>query len=268
MDIKFIIGALVGVLLTIFVFLFGINMIKRFIKNAKLIRNYWIFIGLFSLVCVATYWVILSNPIINDKNLAISVANQASGLIFAIFTGYFAFSQVMEGRFEKLDAEGLRNFGAGNITEAIKSWELASTIKRKDPTLIANLLEAYAVNGEYAKIKDQIELLKKITPPEKEEVPFIILTTMYLFMGYIGDATDSINETVRIIESKDPRTYYSRWEFKNIKKSQKYLRLQGDAKKLFDNYVAFILRVMPEDDRARFISGNLLLARDDTGRTG
>jgi tetratricopeptide (TPR) repeat protein len=259
MDIKLLIGASVGALATAFILLFGIDIVKRFLKNTRLIRNYWIFIIIFVSGSTAIYWIILSSSTFTDKNLAISIANQASGLIFAIFTGYFAFSQVMESRFEKYDSDGLGYLTNSDYTEAIKAWEQALSIKRKNPTTLGNLLEVYAIKGDYDKIEERIEMLKRITPPERQEIPFIILTAMYLFKGYLNDANDSIEETIRIIQAKN-RPYHSRWEFNNLKRSPRYQALQGDTKKLFDNYAAFVLAEMTEDNRNKFVSGDYLLA--------
>jgi tetratricopeptide (TPR) repeat protein len=248
-------GIAIGIATATLLLTVGVRGVRRFFKNAKLIRNYWLFVILFFVVNIIIYSIVLTQPGLNNE-VFVSVINQFSGLLFAIFTGYFAFSQVMESRFEKLENEALSHFRRRNYTDAIKTYESAHAIKRKDSSVLSNLIELYVIQGQYSKADDQLSLLRKITPPEKSEVPHIVCAISYIFRGHLGEASEAIGSIVEIIKSRERRTYYPRWNFDEIKVSPKYGSLKGDAKKSLDNLEKYIKRELSEELNQKFEAGD------------
>lgn len=254
----YIVGAFVlGLVLMFGIWKVGIRGWKAFVANTRLIKNYWVFVIIFSVVTAGAYITGLSIPQL-DKSIFISIANHVSALVFAIFTGFFAFSQVMESRFEKLTKEAYDYLGKKEYTLAIKKWEDAYAINRKHAVTLANLLEVNIIIGNFQKITEKYDTLLKISPPERQELAPSLRVCQLLLQEHNSEAKEAIKLVVEIIEAKKINKY-GRWSFKDISESLRYKELKGDSKKLLDNYINYFDGSLSDEDKRKFIAGNYLL---------
>jgi tetratricopeptide (TPR) repeat protein len=262
MNFYWLVGAFIaGSIFILILRSFGVVLWRAFMSKTRLIKYYWIFVIIFSVLSTISYYLILSILKDQQRTLAISVANQATGLIFAIFVGYFAFAQVMETRKEKYDRVGATNMLQQNYRKAIENWELAHSIKPKDSSTLQNLLEAYLLNKQFDDFDRKIGLLEKVAVDDEKIVLYYLKVCRELFKSHLAEAEAEISKTVDYI--KENSSYFKRlgWGFKELRESETYKGMRGDVKKLIDNYTAYVDRTLTPEQIKQFENGNYLLEK-------
>lgn len=255
-----IISIFVGVFLTL-VFQRKFKIIKNYyISKAPLIKKYWLFVIPFVFINVVAYVLVIYFSQASQLNNNISILNQATTLIFAVFAGYFAFQQVVENRFDKLKEQGLNYFKQQSYLRAIQYYEEAYSINPKDFSLLAELIEIYLSNKDYEKFDQKIIHLKKLIIEDYEWSTFYYLKiSIFLFKQDLGTAKGELSAFIKLIDKKPSILDRFRWDFKDIKESEPYKKIDGDAKTILDNLIIYLEKKFDEIKKKKFEEGNYIL---------
>lgn len=256
---------LIGVLLTLFSQEKFKGLVKSFYGKAPLIKKYWLFVVPFSVVSISAYVLtIKSSP---SENLAnnISLLNQATTIIFAIFAGYFAFQQLVEYRLEKLKEQGYLYFKQKSYLRAIQYYEEAYAINPKDFSLLAELLEVYLCLGDFKKIDDKINQLEKLIVEDYERSTIAYLRVCkHLFKQDLGSAKAELKSYIELVTKKPATLLLFNWDFSDIRNCELCQKLDGEAKTIFDNLVSYLNKRLDEEKKKRFEVGDYILKEAST----
>lgn len=239
------------------------TLFKSFYSKAPLIKKYWVFVVPFTLVSLIIYaLVVFLSPLENlDTNL--TILNQATTLLFAIFVGYFAFQQVVEYRLDKLKGQANLYFKQPSYLRAIQYYEEAYSINPKDFSLLAELLEVYLCIGEFKKFDEKIGQLEKLTIEDYEKSTIAYLKVCeHLFKQDLGSAKTELKSYIDLVQ-KDPEVLEQfRWDFSDIRKCDLCKKLDGEVKTIFENLVNYLHKSLGEEKKKRFETGDYLLKEE------
>lgn len=235
-------------------------LLKSFYNKAPLIKKYWLFVIPFIAFCVIAYPIVTILSTKQDLSNNLSILNQATTLIFAIFAGYFAFQQVVENRLEKLKEQGHLYFKQDSYLRAIQYYEEAYSINPKDFSLLSDLLEIYLAIQDYKKFDAKINQLEKLRIEDYEWSTLVYLkTARYLFEQNLGIAKTEIQTYINLVKEKPQCLTIFRWDFSDIKGSDVYKRLDGESKIIFDNFISYLNKELDDTKKKQFEEGNLTL---------
>lgn len=239
------------------------KLIRGFFNKAPLIKKYWIFVVPFILVSIIVYTlVIYLSPKENLSN-NLTILNQATTLMFAIFVGYFAFQQVIEYRLDKLKEQAILYFKQPSYLRAIQYYEEAYAIDPKDFSLLAELLEVYLCIGEFKKFDEKIGRLEKLIVEDYEKSTVAYLKVCeHLFKQDLGSAKTELKSYIDLVQ-KDPEVLEQfRWDFSDIRKCDLCKELDGDVKTIFENLVNYMHKNLDEEKKKRFETEDYLLREE------
>lgn len=252
-----------GVILTLLIQGKIKRIFKSFYSKAPLIKKYWVFVIPFTLVSLLVYALVvfLSPPENLGNNL--TLLNQATTLLFAIFVGYFAFQQVVEYKLDKLKGQANLYFKQPSYLRAIQYYEEAYSINPKDFSLLAELLEVYLCIGEFKKFDEKIGRLEKLIVEDYEKSTAAYLKICeHLFKQDLGSAKTELKSYIDLVQ-KDPEVLEQfRWDFLDIRKCDLCKKLDGEVKAIFDNLVSYFNKNLDADRKKRFEIGDYLLKEE------
>lgn len=251
---------LIGVLLTLVSQEKFKGLLKSFYGKAPLIKKYWLFVTPFSVVSISAY--VLTFKLSTSENLSnnISLLNQATALIFAIFAGYFAFQQLVEYRLEKLKEQANLYFKQSSYLRAIQYYEEAYSINPKDFSLLAELIEVYLCIEEFKKFDEKIVRLEKLVVEDYERSTVAYLKICkHLFKQDLGTAKTELKSYLDLVQKEPSTLILFRWDFSDIRKSETYKKLTGEIKTIFDNLMSYLNRNLDEEKKKRFEEGDYIL---------
>jgi len=255
-----IISIFVGAVLTL-VLQKKFKIIKNYyISKAPLIKKYWLFVIPFIFISIIAYVLIIYFSPTNQLNNNISILNQATTLIFAVFAGYFAFQQVVENRFDKLKEQGLIYFKNQSYLRAIQYYEEAYLINSKDFSLLAELLELYLAIQDYQKFDNKITYLERLQIEDYEQSTLYYLKiAKYLFKQDLGSTKTDLKKYLKLVKEEPSTLIHFSWDFQDIKKSEPYNKLDGEVKIIFDNFIIYLSKKLDEIKKKRFEDFDFIL---------
>lgn len=254
---------LIGVLLTLFSQEKFKGLLKSFYGKAPLIKRYWLFVLPFSVVSISVY--ALTIKLSPSENLAnnISLLNQATTIIFAIFAGYFAFQQLVEYRLEKLKEQANLYFKQPSYLRAIQYYEEAYAINPKDFSLLAELIEVYLCVEDFKKFDERITQLEKLVVEDYEKSTVAYLKVCkHLFKQDLGSVNNTLKTYIDLVQKEPGALLQFRWDFSDIQKSGVYKKLDGEVKTIFENLVNYLNKNLDEEKKKRFESGDYVLKEE------
>jgi len=204
---------------------------EKFFRMTRRIRLYSfisIVIVLISIGLNIFNYLYISN---NQQNYFGDLINFYSGLSFAIFTGYFAFTEFQLNRFEKLVEEARGEIRRKRYSRAQKLYEQANLIKPTDSSVISDLTEIYLISGDEEGFE---KMVRKIDCVDRSEniLVFYLQATWYLLDQNFGGSKKYLkNLATHIVENPEDIKKFS-WNFSDIQESEKYINLTGESKEI------------------------------------
>jgi tetratricopeptide (TPR) repeat protein len=190
-------------------------------------------------------------------NIYASILGQILTLIFAIFVGYFAFLQVVEGRLDKLEERAYFELKQRSYRRATQYYEEAYIINPKDSSVLSNLLELYLILEDYNNFDEKINQLQRISIEEKEKVALLYLQVAeFLLKQHLHEAKEEIKKLVQFIEKHPMALNHFNWNFSDIQDSEVYKRINGESKTIFDNLIKYVSRKLSNEQKNNFEKGN------------
>ncbi len=259
--------ALLTIITYIITFLIGLrayNLIdwkkwERILKGTSTINRYWRLVIIFLLTsCIIGYGVFVkSNKQTLYPNLNLFI--QIDTLAFAICIGYFAFLQVMEGRFNDFDSKAmvfLRN--QQQYKRAIKNWKKAHIIREEDFNVLSNLLEVYLFDRQLDEFDSMMpKLIKNSIEKSDRVICDYLQISRYLLVENMGGARVKLKELIKFTQLL-PQTLNLDWDFNDMRKSDIYEKMNdsGEAKKTLKNLMAYLSKDLSRIQHEQFESGD------------
>lgn len=238
---------------------------KRVKSKTRVIRDYWIFVVIFTCVSAILYFVLFKWFIETEHiELYLSTLNTILGLIFAIFVGYFAFLQVVESRVDRIILEADELVDRGQLKRAILKYEEVLKMCKDNFGANSNLAELYLIE-EKDEFSGQMELLESIlTEPREFLVYYYLKAANFLLKQELGEAKKIVKKIVDFVNNEPTALSKFNWRFHELKDSKIYKELpKGEAKKIMDNLIEYLLKALSDSNRISFESGNYRLDREE-----
>ena len=125
--------------------------------------------------------------------------------------------------------------------------------------LLANLLECYVIIQDNKSFNEKKELAEKIIIGDREKMIFYYLkSTSYLIKQDLGKAKKEIAECMKFIKNSN-LSLFSSWSFSDIEKSDSYKNLQGESRKILDNFIIYLQGRLDKEKKKEFEKGNYIL---------
>jgi|GEM_PF-3080373 len=230
--------------------------VRYFVNRASLVKRYWFFIIPFTVVSIILYYMVLKFSPLEKMSIYISVLGQGLALIFAVFVGYFAFLQVVESRLDKLKERAKMAMSDRSYRRSEQDFEEAYRINPNDVGVLADLLELYLILEDYSSFDEKINQLRKNAIDERETVYyFYLVIAKYLLKQHLQDAKIEIEKMIEFIQKHPTVLDHFNWNFKDIQGSETYMRLNGEAKSIFQSLIKYLGRTMAVDQKAKFEKG-------------
>lgn len=242
-----------------------IDAVKNFFIFSKvpLLKKYWLFVIPFSFLSISAYIFMIKSFPHENLNNNISLLNQATTLIFAIFAGYFAFQQVVENRLERLKEQGHNYFKQNSYKRAIQYYEQALAINSKDFSVLAELLELYLVIQDDKRFNERIAILEKIVMEDYERTTvYYLKIAKLLFKQELGTAKKELKEYISLVKKKPSALVHFSWDFSDIRKSEVYQKLDGETKTIFENFINYLNKSLDESNKELFEESNFTLKEE------
>jgi tetratricopeptide (TPR) repeat protein len=203
---------------------------------------------------------------LNSLFAFLNIAIQSLLLVFAIYSLFIIYRQLVESRFEKLVTEGRTYIKSKNYVNAINCLKEALFIK-EDNKIALELLELYLIIGNFLKFDESIKnyniggMLKKIiSEPEDELILNYLLSTRYLLVENLGEAKNFIRQAIKIREEKLSKNHRPLWDFNDLRTSNIYQGLRGESRKILDNFLRYLENVLDEEQKEKFEKGNFSIS--------
>lgn len=252
---KILIGIFIGALLILLIQKLFLRFWNNFCNKAALIKKYWLFIIPFVILSIVSYFLTFKYSSPEHLQTNLTILGQVLTLVFAIFVGYFAFLQVVENRLEKLREQGYAYFKVQSYRRAIQYYEEAHSINPKSCIILPDLVELYLITQEEEKFKRKLELLEKIVIEDAEKIAYYYLkTAWFLFNEDLRRAKQELS--ILIDFAKRASLAYVPWQFDDIKKTEIYKSLTGDARKILDNLISYLSKRLTPQQKNDFENGN------------
>ncbi len=248
------------------VFILGLSLMYLFLKCLPkgrkklaeitiLIKSYWkisIIILILSIILHILNYLYSPN---NIKQLFFEAINFYSGLMFAIFVGYFAFSQLQLNRLDKLVEEAYDELRSQSYARAEKLYKEALLIEPFNYTVVCNLTELSLFVKDNELFDDMIYRLEKcIIEDEEKLVCFYLRIAKALLKQDLGLAKIQISEMVKYIINNPNALVTFKWDFRDMQKSEAYKQINGESKEIFDTLIKYLQKDLPEEDKQKFIN--------------
>lgn len=232
-----------------------------------LMKSYWVFVLIFSLVAIIGYWMIFSlpstpNDLMEVKKLYLDAFNQMLTLVFAIFAGYFAFLQVIESKHDKLSEKARDRIKSKEYSSAINLLEDCIKISSMELNDWFNLMETYILDKRFNKFNDKVDLLKidLKTPKDKLIFKFLIISNE-LFQQNNGKAKTHLSELVASTKETPTILSHFKWDISDAIDSDSYKSLGKEAQELYSNMGNYLLGKLTDENKSKFEAGNFGLTR-------
>ena len=222
-----------GVAITVIFFNRLPSIKEKVSKMTQKIRSYWIISIMILLISAGLNILNYLYAPNNQRDYLRDLISFYSGLFFAIFTGYFAFTEFQLNRFEKLVEEAVRELRDEKYPRAQKLYEQAHLIKPTDPTVINNLAEIYLISRNDEAFE---KMISKIDCIDKSEniLLFYLQSAWKLLDENIGGSKKYLKKlAVHIAENPTDINKFS-WSFSDIKNSDPYKNLKGESRETLD----------------------------------
>ena len=248
-------GILLGILLKKYIKI----IYKKVSMNAKMIKQYWLFVSIFIVALIATY-ISLFTTLSNSENFDyyLSITNTGAALTFAIFVGYFAFLQAVEGHFERIVKEAEIFILQGKPTRAINKYRQALSIKKDDFSILANLAEMYLLTNDSENFIECIPLLKRTIKEPSEKLIFLYLkTSSSLLKQQNQEAKELIKEIIEYTKKKPIALRKMFWNFGDLTEGEVYTEMQTcEAKKILNNLILYLSKALEPKKKKQFETGD------------
>ncbi len=205
-----------------------------------------------------------------DLNLLFGFLNfltQIGILVFAIFSIWLVFKQLIENRFERLEQDGRSHIKTRNYISAINRLKEASYIKPDSNTTL-ELLEAYLLIKDFHNFDETINSIqmmgifqKTLLDPENQIIFYYLRTIRYLIAENIGEAKNHIEEIITVLKANFKNGLRALWDFNDLRNSDSYHQLVGDSKQILDNLLGYLENSLNQNQKEQFESGNFLINR-------
>lgn len=257
-------GIILGVVATILIQR-AKEMSEDVFRKASLIKRYWTFtIPFFVLASILYVLVFRFSPELKLQ-VNIEILGQMLTLIFAVFIGYFAFLQVVEGRFEKLKEQGYQSLKQKSYRRAKEYYGQAHLINPKDFSILADLTELYLITQDNVGFQNKIRLLERTVIETREKIVlFYLRATWFLLLQDLGNANRELNELSKFLKGGPELLTHPSWDFGDIRACPSYKNLKGDPKLILDNLIAYLERGLEDSKKRAFENGDFSL-RDVAG---
>jgi tetratricopeptide (TPR) repeat protein len=196
----------------------------------------------------------------------LNVSIQSIILIFAVYSLFIIYRQLIESRFENLVEKGRFYIKNKNYITAINYLKEALFIKQ-DSKIALELLELYLLIGNFLKFDETIKnyrvggtLKKIILEPEDELILNYLLSTRYLLVENLGEAKNFIRQAIKIREEKLSKNHRPLWDFNDLRASNIYQSLNGESKKILSNFLMYLENVFDEEKREKFEKGDFSMS--------
>lgn len=190
-----------------------------------------------------------------NQEFVSGVVNFYSGLVFATFTGYFAFAQLQLSRFDKLKDEAYRYMKDGKHYRARNLYEEAYSIKNNDFTTTSNLAEIYLILKDLESFNKIEGRLRKMCLEDTEKAISSYLSIVrFLIKEDIGEAKKPLKELFKIINARPKSFDYGFWDYSDFKKTDTYKSISGESKEIIDNLIKIGEQKVSNEEREMFIN--------------
>lgn len=247
-------GVAIGLLSTQFL---SKGIAKKISSRVRLVKTYWRFLIPFLLLVFISYIGVFKFLPREFWEFGLDMIGQISALIFAVFVGWYAFIQVIEGRVEKWKQQAHQYFIEGSYTRARDLYEKSFAIDPDDFTNTAELMELYIVTDNERDFDTNLPALFSSAVEDDEKVVLHYLKiTKHLLREDLGAARANIADCVKFVQENPGYHQKFTWGFDDLQKSGRYKSLEGDAKNMLDNTCDYVKKNMSDEVRTRFESGN------------
>jgi len=244
-----------GVVITVIFFNRLPSIKEKVSRMTQRIRSYWIISIIIFLISAGLNILNYLYTQNNQRGYFGDLISFYSGLAFAIFTGYFAFTEFQLNRFGKLVEEAVRELRDEKYSRAQKLYEQAHLIKPTDSSVVNNLTEIYLISRNDEAFE---KMISKIDCTDKSEniLVFYLRSAWDLLDENIGGSKKHLKElAVHITENPTDINKFS-WSFSDIKGSDPYKNLKGESKEILGLLINLLERKekkTEEDFIKRFI---------------
>lgn len=241
------------------------NLIKIFQGKAPLIKKNWLLVVPFAILSVVAYILTIKLSPSQSLNNNISLLNQATTLIFAIFAGYLAFQQLVEYRKDKLKEQASIYFKQPSYLRAIQYYEEAYRIDPKDFSLLSELLEVYLCAEDFKKFDEKIPQLERLVVEnyEKSIVAYLKICKN-LFNQDLKSTRSELKAYLDLVKNNsEVLPQFRFWDFSDIRKSAAYKKLEGDIKVICDNFLTYLNKALDDEKKNKFENKNYLLKDEE-----
>lgn len=212
---------------------------KQFRRQTQTIQSYWRFIVVYALAFCGAYILTYHFSTATWRELNISILNQVTAMIFAIFVGYYAFLQVVESRADRLLQDSDQAIAQNNPIRAQKILEEADKIRPGSYRILSNLCELYLISDNEGSFNERWPDLDRSAEDVSEKIVALQLDTLrYLLKGHLRDATAAMTRCLDFCKSQPNWRLY--WQFRELKASKPYSALKSDFKSMTDNFISYL----------------------------
>jgi len=248
-------------LLLVFIlgFLLNRNLSKineKILDFTPYLRSYWVLSVLILVISLMLNILNLNYDPFKDKQIISDWINTYALLIFAILTGYQAFKQIQDGRFDKLSQDAITNFRAGEsrFNEARDLYKDALAIKPKDINILRNFGELAMILGDDVLFEQIIKKMKKVAKDTKE-----IIILHYLEIGKellsedIRSAKREIKNLIKFLKDNPNSLDGLGWSFGELQSSSSYKALSGDPKTILTSLIDLLSKKLNDEAKLEFM---------------
>ncbi len=222
--------------------------------------EYWAFMLLFflSFSCLYFFSFRLDDPF---RTEFLNIIEYLGAILIAMVAGYFAYSQFLEIRFEKIKEQANLSFKRDMYARAINLYTEAISIRSDEFPVFAEYTEVLIAISDFDKFDLIAKDLKKYAVDKREHlICCYLMFSRFMLQENLGFAKKHILETIESYEKNKNIFVLGNWDFSDIKRTENYKSLQGEAKKIFDNYIKFVTGQLKNDSLSKFLNGDYILS--------
>lgn len=191
----------------------------------------------------------------------INLLIQTATLVLGIFAAYYALRQLVETRFTGLDEAAMQEHRRQRYNRAFNKWREAFYI-RPESSVFTNLCESLLLFGDYETFDKYMTLLdedsslqKNILEENSDKIILLHLKSIRnLLVKNQGEAEKHIAEIISVVQ--DGGFPNLDWDFLDLSRSQKFLDLNGECKKIAENLIMYLKKEFTPEQKAIFESGD------------
>ncbi len=226
------------------------------LNYTQLFQKYWSVSVIIILVSLISHYLNYKfNPIkFRTVSEGSDYINFYSGLVFAIFTGSFAFKQFELSRFDKLTEEAYAHLRSKRYERAKILYREACKINPTDLTVLGNLTELALFINDDNLFFEKLKQLERLSLPDEKITPYYLESTFYLLKEDVGKAKQELQKLLTFIGNNPRALEQFSWGFQDLKNSDVYTNLKGDSKNYLDKLIKLLGKAMSDEERQNFFS--------------